>query len=673
MKKQISLCFDLSGEHAALREGLAQLLPELSAVQSENGICITAQKTNEQKLSVVREGNRATITYHARVHFFRALGLLVQHSDNAAYRTEETVYFDTNGVMLDVSQSNTLPTVAHLKKLLRRMALMGLNLIMLYNEDNYEIKGRPYFGYMRSRYTQEELREIDDYAFMLGIEQVPCIQTLAHLTDALKWPAFSGMRESKACLLPGDERVYEFLEDAIRAATAPVRSKRIHIGMDEAMSLGMGNYFKQHGLVNAGEIMISHLSRVMEILRRYDLKPMLWGDMFLQRIFGKYSCYQQDYGKTTANTVPCTLANGEQQEADLDFLAKYPSDAQIIAYEYSPAPFERWDTLLCQGKFLGRDPVFAGGIWNWTSFVPNWFFSFHSAIPALRACKKNGIREVFATTWGDEQTECPLDATLLGMQLWAELGYSEDYDEQKLKERYEFITGASFEATMLLEKIDAIPGTAENNPGNFNASKCLLWQEPFFGIHDKDLEGLEDEIEAHYRTLSARFASEAQHPSDLQQIFALYTRLCDVLELKATVGCRLKAAYDSGDKQALATYAETLLPELIARQRALYECHRDLFYAQNKPLGFEIFDIRHAAVMQRTQTVLWRLQRYLAGDVDALQELSDVRLYMHGAPSLSINLNYTSMISGSRLSYSASGIVSNKVGKPPIPEIPKFT
>ena len=672
-KKPFSVCFDFSGESEALREGVGCIAPDLGMTLCEDGIQVSFRYQKGDELAVVRNGNEVVITYGERVHAFRALSLLAQHIEDAAYTTREKCYFNSNGVMFDVSQSNTLMTVDHVKLMLRRMAQMGLNMLMLYNEDNYEIEGWPYFGYMRSRFTAADIREIDDYAFALGIEQVPCIQTLAHLNDALKWPCFSGMREDKACLLPGEERVYDFLEQAIVAATKNVRTKRIHIGMDEAMKLGRGHYYDKHGEVNAGQIMLEHLHRVMEILRRHDLEPMLWGDMFFQRIFGAHSYYKQDYGNQQATVVPVTLANGMEQEADLSYIEAYPKDAQLIAYGYTPDTYEAWDMIINQGKFVGRDPVFAGGIWNWLGFAPNWFFSFNSAIPQLRACKANGIKDVFATTWGDEAAECPIDVTLLGMQLWAELGYAEDYDEAKLRERFEFVTGADFDATMLLEKIDAIPGTLENNVEGFNASKCLLWQEPSFGLLDKELFGTEDAIEAHYRALAPVFRAQAEKPSDLARAFGLYARLCDVMEYKATLGCRLKTAYDANDRATLSRYVDEVLPLLIERQRDFYEYHRAMFYDENKPLGFEVFDIRHAIVMQRTKTLLWRLTQYLAGEIDDMQELADERLYRNMVYALDTHLNYTSLISGSRISYAASSAQANKSGKKKAGAMPVFT
>ena len=86
--------------------------------------------------------------------------------------------------MFDVSRNAVLRPDA-LRGFLRRMALMGLDVGMMYTEDTYEVPGEPYFGYMRGRYSIEELRALDDYAAILGIELVPCIQTLGHLNRVL--------------------------------------------------------------------------------------------------------------------------------------------------------------------------------------------------------------------------------------------------------------------------------------------------------------------------------------------------------------------------------------------------------------------------------------------------------------------------------------------------------
>lgn len=148
--------------------------------------------------------------------------------------------------MLDSSR-NAVMTVDGIKDLLRKMAMMGLNTLMIYTEDTYEVKEYPYFGYMRGRYTEGELRECDQYAADLGIEMIPCIQTLAHLTEALKWNYAIPLRDTADILLAGSKETYTFLEHLIEAASRPFQSKRIHIGMDEAHQLGLGKYLDKHG------------------------------------------------------------------------------------------------------------------------------------------------------------------------------------------------------------------------------------------------------------------------------------------------------------------------------------------------------------------------------------------------------------------------------------------
>ena len=94
--------------------------------------------------------------------------------------------FNRLGVMLDCSRMAVmnLPT---LKKWIDIMADLGYNTLMLYTEDTYEVDNQPYFGYLRGRYSKEELREIDSYAFEKGIELIPAIQTLAHLNNIFRW------------------------------------------------------------------------------------------------------------------------------------------------------------------------------------------------------------------------------------------------------------------------------------------------------------------------------------------------------------------------------------------------------------------------------------------------------------------------------------------------------
>lgn len=119
-------------------------------------------------------------------------------------KNQETVYFERNGFMLDCSR-NAVFTVEKVKSVIRTLAKMGMNVLMLYTEDTYEVPGEPYFGSYRGRYIKAEIQEMDAYASMFGIELVPCIQTLAHLHNALKWPGKNKIKDSTDVLIVGKE------------------------------------------------------------------------------------------------------------------------------------------------------------------------------------------------------------------------------------------------------------------------------------------------------------------------------------------------------------------------------------------------------------------------------------------------------------------------------------
>ena len=84
-----------------------------------------------------------------------------------------------------------------MERMLCRMALMGYNEAYLYTEDTYELPGYPFFGYLRGRYTADDIRALDEKAALLGIELIPCIQTLGHLERFLHWESSAPLRDTR--------------------------------------------------------------------------------------------------------------------------------------------------------------------------------------------------------------------------------------------------------------------------------------------------------------------------------------------------------------------------------------------------------------------------------------------------------------------------------------------
>ncbi|MBO4734674.1 MAG: family 20 glycosylhydrolase, partial [Clostridia bacterium] len=114
------------------------------------------------------------------------------------------------GTMLDCSRGAVM-TVETVKKWIDIISDLGYNTLMLYTEDTYEVEGQPYFGYLRGRYSVEELKSIDDYAFEHGVELIPCIQTLAHLEAIFRWSTYSDIRDCNDILLVDNAKTYELI------------------------------------------------------------------------------------------------------------------------------------------------------------------------------------------------------------------------------------------------------------------------------------------------------------------------------------------------------------------------------------------------------------------------------------------------------------------------------
>ena len=190
----------LTGDWQKFHGGLNELLGDLGITLGPDGLPVDVRQG--ERLEVAVNGGQGQIVYHRDIEFFRAVSLLVQHIEDGDFSIQETPCFDTVGMMFDVSR-NAVLTPKNMKLFLRKMALMGMNLGMLYTEDTYDVKEYPYFGYMRGRYSYEDIKGLDDYAAQFGIELMPCIQTLGHLERALRWPKMQRFKDTEEVLLAG--------------------------------------------------------------------------------------------------------------------------------------------------------------------------------------------------------------------------------------------------------------------------------------------------------------------------------------------------------------------------------------------------------------------------------------------------------------------------------------
>ncbi|WP_010281360.1 beta-N-acetylhexosaminidase [Bacillus timonensis] len=601
---------NVMGETNSILKGLEFLTDELNIELHENGYPITVTQ-RVGPIQVLNKDGKGEIFYQEKIHFYRAIGVwLENYQKNGEFELTEQPHFQTSGIMLDVSR-NAVLKVDEVQGLLRKLAVMGLNVVMLYTEDTYEVPEYPYFGYMRGRYTEDELKICDEYADALGIEMIPCIQTLAHLTMALKWGYAQEIRDTADILLVGESKTYHFIESMIKAASKPFRSNRIHLGMDEAHQLGLGRYLDLHGYENRFDIMNKHLDKVVSIAEAQGLNPMIWSDMYF-RLGSKHGGYYD-------NDV----------HIPKEAIESIPENVQLVYWDYYHADEEFYTSYLQKHKELGRNTLFAGGAWTWNGISPNYGRAFVTTEAALTACKKDGLEEVFTTLWGDNGAETPLTSALPVIQLYAEHTYHEIVTKEHLAQRFQFCTGGILEDYLILNQLDETPGVMKNNLNSSNASKFLLWQDLLIGLFDENIRGLQ--MNEHYQKLVPQLKAAKERNPNAVQLFEFYEQVAKVLSVKAELGIQLKQAYDRSDKESMSDLLE-LVKGMINEVRLLHSKHRDVWFSLYKPFGWEIIEFRYGGLLARLETTQIRIQQWLEGKIDRIEELEEKRL-LHDGPN----------------------------------------
>lgn len=585
-------------------EGILRLSSVLDFEICEGGIPLNA--VCGDRIGASLKDGKGTIYYSAPHHFFRELGVFVENArKKSEFDITEDGFFKTMGVMLDSSRG-AVPTVSTLYKAIDYLALMGYNMVMLYTEDTIELKTRPYFGYLRGRYTDEELRAIDDYAFAYGIEVIPCLECYGHMGKYLVWDEAFEIRDTANVLLAREEKTFKFLDELISHTSSLFRSNRIHIGMDEAWDMGRGAFLTKNGYVPPIDIFNEYMTRLIEITNKYNLIPMMWSDMYF-RVNSPNNAYMDESINIPESTKKII-----------------PKEVQLVFWHYGEEPYCD-DYMLKKHIDLGRDVLFAGGLWSWIGHFPEHNYAFETTKFSLNACRNNNVNEMISTVWLNDGSECDLFATLYGLSFSAELCYNKDASDEDLSNRFNACTGGNAEAfytmSMYHNKFDENE-KYENFHDRF-IGKPLFWQDVMAGLFESHL--YDRPLSGHYKTYAEKMKQFKGGRWDYLYNFA--TLVFEYLALKSEIAEKGAPSYKKGDSETLTYISETLLPALLEKTKQVHEAHKKMWFESYKALGWSVLDIRYAGVEARCKTAKELIDNYLCGKADVIEEYEDERLY----------------------------------------------
>lgn len=541
----------------------------------------------------VYENKTLYIHYSHKSYIFRSLfNYACKKSVNTNF--QEKRFFNHFGVMLDCSR-NGVASLSFIKKFIQYLALMGYTFLQLYTEDTYEIKEEPYFGYMRGRYSQKELKELDVYANQYGIELIPCIQTLAHLNTLFRWPEYEKIQDINDILLVNEPRTYELIENMFKTTRQCFSSNRIHIGMDEAFLLGFGKYYQRYGNVDRMEIMLEHLQKVSDIARKYHYTCIMWSDMFYRLAFGGY--YDEKNGKF-----------------DNKIVKKIPSNIELMYWDYYSDKQEHFEKIMEQHKQFNNPIWFAGGAWTYTGFLPNNAFSIREVKASVLACRNQNVQEYLMTMWGDNGNECSRFSVLPVLLYLSEYAYG-NQDDAIIYQKFKTLTHFSLESFLIAEKMDKVGNVT--NAEFTDPSKYLLYNDCFCGIYDSSIS-VENGKE--YREI-AKSLKPFCKDRKWGYIFKSHYCLAKVLELKITLGVKTRKIYQKQNKMQLQKLALQDYSILIKRIENFSKAFKNLWYKENKSFGYEVHNYRLGGLCARLKHCQKQLLDYCNGKIEKIEEL----------------------------------------------------
>ncbi len=501
------------------------------------------------------------------------------------------------GVMLDCSR-NAVMKVESVKRMVDCLQKMGYNALELYCEDTYEVGEEPYFGYLRGRYTGEEIREIDGYAKAHGIELIPCIQTLAHFTVPSRHDVYCNIFDLQDILLIDEPQTYEFIDRLFKTTAENFTSRNINIGMDEAHMVGLGRYLQRHGYCDRFELLSRHLDKVAKIAKKYGFKAHMWSDMFFRLATGG------EYYKPNAE-IPESVKK------------KIPENVELTYWDYYNTDKAVYDGMFKSHLEFGCGVWFAGGAWCWQGFAPLTKFSLRSMKPAMQSAVEHNVENVLITAWGDDGKECSFYSLLHTLYTTRQYGDG-NFDEEKIQKGFEELFGIKYADMMLLD----LPNMYNENDEletTHNPCKAVLYSDPFMGMFDT---AVAEVGKIPYKLYAEKLASAVERVGEYGYVFDSLSKLCSVMEIKYDLGVRTRQAYKANDKKGL----EGLIAEYEELERRLGTFHQafyTLWHKENKPQGWEIQDARLGGLIQRVATCKKRLRAYIIGEIEKIEELEE--------------------------------------------------
>lgn len=486
--------------------------------------------------------------------------------------------FSELSVLVECSTGST-PTVATLKRYIDLLKAFGYSHLYLGLTDAYKLEGEPYFNFGRGGYSTEQLREIDEYADKRGIELRAGVQVLGHMGFMQQHDCYVDLFDNDAIFMVGKKEVYEFIDKIFATISSSIRSRVIHIGMDETFNLGLGRYLEENGYTDRRTLLLQHLQQVVQIAEKYSYSCEIWSDMFFH----------------------------EMEESDMQSVEvvrkKIPKGVKLAHWRYHKRENGVLEQEIAMHKAMCDEVILAGCAWKSMGLAPNNKYSIELAEQQMQVCRQAGVEHYMVTLWSNAGGHCSIYSVLPTLFAIAEMATGKKMENIN-KDKFKEIVGVEFDEFMLLDNLNN-PFYKELDGKNARCQWGLL-SDIFLGSHDLYLSLESNDA---YQALARRYAEVKA--GDYQLLFKCFSLYASVLSIKMNLGVKVRTAYKAKDKEKLRTYVSHDIPKLIENMREFIRHFEAYWLTENMPFGLEVHHLFYGGQLQRWSYIAKRIRKHL--------------------------------------------------------------
>ncbi len=489
--------------------------------------------------------------------------------------------FAARGLLLDVSRGK-VPTEAELRRLVDLCVRLKLNVLMLYVEHTFCWRRHPDIGADADGLDAETLRALDAYAAARHVELVPNQQSLGHMEQILKLPAYAALAETDArwTLACADPRTYELLHDLYDEMLPNFRSRLFHANCDEAWDLGRGRSRELAESLGPGGLFLEHVRRVRDLAREHGRRTAIWADFV--------HAHPERIPEFPTDVLLCEW----WYEADFDF------DRVRVFAEHE---LEFW---VCPGTS------------SWNCLFPRQDNALTNVARWADAGRRHGATGLLMTDWGDGGHYNLLGNSWLGYAWAAQQAWSGDMPPASFDRAFGRVLfgDGSGEAARLYRELGALHDAGFPV---FNASPLQFLffddlEEAWFvrgvapRVAGRTLARLE-RVQARLAGAADRFGADTQTYQEL-----CYAADASLLALRRALAGRRWIAWREQPDRLAARARRALARELAtlaSEQRELATRLRRLWRARSRSSNFELTGRRLARAISSTARAARALER----------------------------------------------------------------